>query len=332
MIYYSHYDEDVSSHGVSRHVNFHNNKKNRFLYLRELLIMMYVIIRFSILLILMVPELSHARCDVVATVFNQAICRSDIALHDKKPGANAPSDPGRRLRLENIRLGHKIRAIAAEHLLPKSSYTPTQEEVDTFEKFSARSAARKTRDDEEIIATAKQLLTTYEYDERIRQSLENTITTFKRSIELSKDLAEGNKIRDEDMQERLGGESVVRLHQRLKQSKRKSSERWVADWKMNKALFEKYGGRVIFQQAGIEPIDAYRDYLKDIKEKGGLKILKPEYADVFDDFERYLDMGHNYLSEPGDTFFSRPYWETVDLDAEQRKRIDELKATPHKER
>ncbi|MDH3637300.1 MAG: hypothetical protein OES09_02405, partial [Gammaproteobacteria bacterium] len=147
-----------------------------------------------------------------------------------------------------------------------------------------------------------------------------------------KDLAEGNKIRDEDMQERLGGESVVRLHQRLKQSKRKSSERWVADWKMNKALFEKYGGRVIFQQAGIEPIDAYRDYLKDIKEKGGLKILKPEYADVFDDFERYLDMGHNYLSEPGDTFFSRPYWETVDLDAEQRKRIDELKATPHKER
>ncbi len=41
-------------------------------------------------------------------------------------------------------------------------------------------------------------------------------------------------------------------------------------------------------------------------------------------------MGHNYLSEPGDTFFNRPYWETVDLDAEQRKRIEELKAIPHK--
>ncbi len=41
-------------------------------------------------------------------------------------------------------------------------------------------------------------------------------------------------------------------------------------------------------------------------------------------------MGHNYLSEPGYTFFNRPYWETVDLDAEQRKRIEGLKAIPHK--
>ena len=96
------------------------------------------------------------------------------------------------------------------------------------------------------------------------------------------------------------------------------------------ALYEKYGGRVIFQQAGIEPIDAYRDYLKDIEEKGDLMILKSDYADVFDEFKRYMDMGHNYLSERGDKFFGRPYWETVDLDAEQRERIEELKAIPHK--
>ena len=91
------------------------------------------------------------------------------------------------------------------------------------------------------------------------------------------------------------------------------SEQWVASWKMNKALYEKYGGRIIFQQAGIEPVDAYRAQLKDIREKGGLKILKPEYVDIFSEFERYLEMGHNYLSENGEKYFHRPYWETADL-------------------
>lgn len=291
---------------------------------------MYVANRLTILLILVMPGLSRAQCDVVANVFNQTICQSDITLPSDATGAGTMADPGQRLRLEKLRLANKIRSIAAEYLLSKSSYTITQEEVDNFEQFSARAAARKTRDDEELIATAQQLLKTHEYDDRFRQSLEITITTSKRSIELSKKLAEENKLRDAIMRERFGAESVVKLHERLEQSRRESSEGWVASWKMNKALFKKYGGRVIFQQAGIEPIDAYRDYLKDIREIGGLKVLKPRYADVFDEFERYLSMGHNYLSEPGDTFFNRPYWETVDLDAEQRKRIEELKAIPYK--
>ena len=41
-------------------------------------------------------------------------------------------------------------------------------------------------------------------------------------------------------------------------------------------------------------------------------------------------MGRNYLSEPGETFFYRPYWGTLDLDAKQRERIEELEAIPPK--
>ncbi len=280
----------------------------------------------------MMPGLSYARCDVVAIVFKQPICQSDIGLPANRFGAHAGagSDPDQRLRLERIRLGNRIRAVAAEHLLPDSSYTPTKEEVDVFEEFSARSDARMTRDDEELVAATQHLLENNEYDERIRQSLENTIAAVKRSIELSEKIAEDDRFRDQDMRQRFGEEYVAEFHRRLRRSRRESNEQWVASWKMNKALFEKYGGRVIFQQAGIEPIDAYRRFLNDIKHKGGLQILKSEYADVFAEFERYLDMGHNYLNEPGDAFFDRPYWETVDLDAEQRKRIDELKALPRK--
>jgi hypothetical protein len=291
---------------------------------------MHLVIRIVTLLVLGIPGLSHGQCDVVATVFNEEICRSDVVSPDHEQGTSVALDTGDRIRLENIRLGNVIRSIANEHLLPESSYTPTPEEVDVFEAFSARAAARKQRDDAEIVATAERLLKTYSYDERFRRSLEETITTHKRSIELSKRLAEENRMRDEHMRARFGGEAVAKLHQRLRKSERKRSRQWVARWKVNKALYDKYGGRVIFQQAGIEPIDAYRVYLNDIESKGGLKILKPVYADVFDEFERYLDMGHNYLDQSGDRFFARTYWETVDLDAEQRKRIKELQAIPHK--
>ena len=43
--------------------------------------------------------------------------------------------------------------------------------------------------------------------------------------------------------------------------------------------------------------------VRDISKQGRLEVLNPEYAGVFDEFERYLDMGHNYLSEPGGHVF-----------------------------
>ena len=69
---------------------------------------------------------------------------------------------------------------------------------------------------------------------------------------------------------------------------------------MNKALYLKYGGRVIFQQAGIEPIDAYQAQLAAIKGDGGLKIIKTKYRDVFDDFDVDPDID---IRDPSDIQF-----------------------------
>lgn len=286
--------------------------------------------RVWILLCLIDPGLSYAQCDLVATLFSQSVCLSDIASPGNGGGASDSINQEERVKREKIALMDKIRAVAAEHILSQESYNPTRQEVDVFEEFMARSVARKSRDEQEIVATAEQLLNSFEYDVRLRKSLENTIATFRQSIQLSERIAEEDKIRDEGMRKRIGAESLVGFKRQLRKSRRRSSELWVARWKMNKALYDKYGGRVIFQQAGIEPIDAYREYLKDIRQKGDLKILKAVYLDVFDEFERYLMMDHNYLSEPGDRLFERPYWETTDLEAIQRARIEQLRAIPHK--
>lgn len=277
----------------------------------------------------MVSLSAYAECDVIATVFKQGICQSDIILPDFPNSKRKPLDPARLKKIEKLRLDRKIREISAQHLLVKDSYTPTSKEVDGYANFLQSSMARRDKDNQETIDTVEQLLETYQYSDRQRKSFEKTLAVYKRSMAQSKERVERDRLVKEDMRQRFGEDAVKEMYQRFKISKRRISERWVASWKMNKALYEKYGGQIIFQQAGIEPIDAYRDYLKDIRKKGGLKIHKPEYMDVFDEFERYLDVGHNYLNDNKEKYFGRPYWETVDMDAKQRKHINQLKATPH---
>ncbi len=52
-------------------------------------------------------------------------------------------------------------------------------------------------------------------------------------------------------------------------------------WKTNKSLFETYGGRVIFQQGGPEPLDAYREFLKQQEAAGQFEIKDKQAADLF---------------------------------------------------
>jgi hypothetical protein len=273
--------------------------------------------------------LAHAECDAVAVVFDTTICQHELTV--KKITAIGKSiSQERRDKIEKNSLIQKIRTISAQHLLQKGSYTPSDREVIGYHEFLAKSRANEGRHTKEIIAAIEHLLKTYEYTETNRKRLEDSLAVFQRSLEQSKSIEEGNRLRDEDMRKRFGEDAVKEMHERFKKNRYRISELWVARWKMNKALFEKYGGRVIFQQAGIEPIDAYRAQLRDIREKGKLKILKPTYADLFSEFERYLDMGHNYLRDDGKKYFDRPYWETADLEENHQKTINEFMAIPHK--
>ena len=55
----------------------------------------------------------------------------------------------------------------------------------------------------------------------------------------------------------------------------------IVRWRFNRALLDEYGGKVIWQQFGWEPIDAYRNWLKGEEKAGSFKILQPELSDAF---------------------------------------------------
>jgi hypothetical protein len=59
------------------------------------------------------------------------------------------------------------------------------------------------------------------------------------------------------------------------QSGRRVAEVWVKSWKLNQALYREFGGRLIFQQAGWEPIDAYRKLIEQTEKNKAFVIHDP---------------------------------------------------------
>ena len=85
--------------------------------------------------------------------------------------------------------------------------------------------------------------------------------------------------------------------------------RLLQSWKVNQALFRQYGGRVIAQQFGPEPVDAYRDFLKDHERRGSFRIL---YERLQRSFWSYFvtDSIHTFMRpEEAGRAFDKPWWE-----------------------
>lgn len=90
-------------------------------------------------------------------------------------------------------------------------------------------------------------------------------------------------------------------------SERMVAEHWVRAWKLNQTLYREFGGRIIFQQAGWEPIDAYRKLLDQYASKQAFVIHDPALrAAVYSYFEHKFV----YAEEAKARFyFEKPYWE-----------------------
>ena len=87
---------------------------------------------------------------------------------------------------------------------------------------------------------------------------------------------------------------------------RRVAEQWARRWKLNQALFREYGGHVIFQQAGLEPLDAFRELLEDYAERGAFTIHDPVLEKAA---WRYFEQGFTTLSEEeGRFYFEKPPW------------------------
>lgn len=85
---------------------------------------------------------------------------------------------------------------------------------------------------------------------------------------------------------------------------------FIRQWKVNRALYRQYGGRIIFQQGGPEPLDAYRLFLEEQQRQGAFEILNPSLEAGFWHYFR-TDAIHSFYpsgSAEEQRTFDRPWW------------------------
>jgi hypothetical protein len=87
----------------------------------------------------------------------------------------------------------------------------------------------------------------------------------------------------------------------------------IRQWKINKALYAQYGGRIIYQQLGPEPLDAYRKFLEQRRAEGAFTINDPALAEGF--WQYFTDESIHDFMEPGGAdavrAFKVPPWEDI---------------------
>lgn len=101
-------------------------------------------------------------------------------------------------------------------------------------------------------------------------------------------------------------------------AQRKVAEETARTWKFHQALYHKYGGRVIFQQAGLESLDGLMAFLADCRKARRYEILDPAYASAFSSLEQYAARPHTAAGkEQADFYFAKPWWERSEQEMRQ---------------
>jgi hypothetical protein len=77
-----------------------------------------------------------------------------------------------------------------------------------------------------------------------------------------------------------------------------STKAFILNWKINRELYKQYKGRMIFQQAGLEPLDAYRLFFEEQQSKGKFKFCNKDAEDLFWDYWR--NTRHTFIKDPNE--------------------------------
>lgn len=229
------------------------------------------------------------------------ICSALCSAHAKDGQPEKQTDPviaevlGRAIRMsEKDKMNGMIVDSLVESYAKERKIEPTKAEIEAFVSKSREKEKQKRKEWEKKRKDILEKLKTRKFPESERKQLRSELELLDSLLKVAPQMA---KYEQENPQKVTKIEEDIARH-------------FVWAWKLNKALFEQYGGRVIFQQAGVEPVDAYRDFLKEEERKGSFKIFDKKFEPTF--WEYYTkDNMHTFISETreqGAKIFETPWW------------------------
>ena len=200
---------------------------------------------------------------------------------DKKPVAIVLGEPIEAVPLEEVKSIILTRLL--ERYATGRGIEVSASEVDAYVEKLERVKKRDRITREKRVAELKALLESGGLSDDERESL---LKERESQVELLELLASGSA-------ESLAPEELEEAS-RLQREMAKST---IWHWKVNGSLHDEYGGRIIYQQFGPEPLDAYRQFLEKQQREGAFSLRDKE---VESSFWRYFtdDTMHSFYA-PG---------------------------------
>lgn len=225
----------------------------------------------------------------VAVVFGEPIHASDLAA----PAGAKATDAAGAQRAQGEALRARVWAAVFGEYARRRGIEPTGAEIDSQiegqRRMTERLAAERVPQRDALLAE----LASPGLSEARRQAAQQHLDTLDRLAEF--DARRARELRD-PAQQKL-----------QRESERRVATQWVRKWKLDQALFREFGGRIVFQQAGWEPIDAYRRLLEQAEARGQLVVSDPAWRNAV---YRYFEHRFVYADEAKARFyFEKPYWE-----------------------
>lgn len=166
----------------------------------------------------------------------------------------------------------------------------TDEQIDQFIARSDRGSAEMLEQFEARLVEMRTELEKPDLGADERAALEADVSRTEENVEgIRRQMAEG--LTDAEEAER-----------------RQMAARFVELFEVKRSLYEEYGGRVIFQQAGPEPLDAYRQFLESREAAGDFEILDESYEAPFWRYFRDDSMHRFFPEDEADRVMSTPWW------------------------
>lgn len=239
----------------------------------------------------------HAAGSEIAKVLGRSITGDDLvspAVADAQKKKLAPDAYAAWLQKErNERLRTLVWQAVFEDFAKQQRIEPTAAEIETYinshRRLQKEDKVRRAKERERLVGELRSSNLSEAHRKQLQQYLDTLISLEKH------DAAMEQERRDPEREKMWA------------KSERRVAEVWTKHWKINQALFRKFGGRIIFQQAGWEPIDAYRKLLEEYEARKALVMHDPALRDVV---YAYFKHQFVYADEVMARFyFEKPYWE-----------------------
>ena len=108
----------------------------------------------------------------------------------------------------------------------------------------------------------------------IQQQLKDASITAEKKQRLQSELETLQSIDQYETAEETENEQAQEAILNIRQAMARA---FIEAWMVNRALYQQYGGRIIYQQTGPEPLDAIHDYLQEQQQKSSFRILEKSF-------------------------------------------------------